>query len=144
MCPARFRLASTTTLLDEEVLAFFFASDEPFGAELLLLGSTAAAPVETAARGGIDGEAEHVLWFDEIGYKFAAIYEKISEAEEVGEENEAEDCVEDCLPFLGAPGGVVLCLNGCVESLVLWSGEGGDGGGVIPVMDKGGVSGTSQ
>lgn len=129
--------------LDEEVVVFGLELDEVAGAQLVLFGPGAAAALEAPAGGGVEREGEEVLGFDEVGDE-AAADEEVDEAEDVGGEDEDEDDVEDVLPPLGAARGVVLGSDRGVEALVLRDGEGGDRGGVVPVVDEGRVDGAHE
>ena len=117
--------------------------DVPIALDLLGVGSTATTARELAAWRGIDREGEQVLGFHEVGDQ-AAADEEVDETEAVGEEDGDEDNVEDALPRGGTTRGVTEDLEGPGEGLVLWFGEGGDRGGVIPEVDEGGVDGAED
>ncbi len=137
------RLRLHLAFLDEEVLSVRLTPDEPSGQELVPLRPTPAAAVQEPTGRGVERETEHVLGFDEIRHE-PAVYEEVSKAKDVGEEDEGEDDVEHPLPPLRPARGVVVRLHGRIEPLVLRHGQGGHRGRVIPEMNKRRVQGTGQ
>lgn len=107
--------------------------------ELFLLGPAAAGAVKASAGWGIKCEGESILGFDKVSDE-ATTDDEVNEAKDVGGEDKDEDDVENALPPLGAAGGVVLGSERSVEALVLRNGEGGDCGGVVPVVDEGSIN----
>ena len=123
------------------MLALTFKVDEPVCAKLLLLRARTAASLKILVRGRVERKGEKVLRLHEVGDKTTAV-DEVDKAENIGGKHEGEHNIEYTLPSLSITRGVVLCLERGVEALVLRATQGGDGGGVIPVMDEGGLHGA--
>ena len=124
--------------MDVNMIVGLIEGDEVLSAELVGVRSGAAAALEATARGRVEREGEEVLQLDEVGDE-AAAEEEVAQAKNVGREHGDQHDVKNTLPGLGAARGVILGFQRGVEALVLRGGEDGYGGGVVPVVDEGGV-----
>ena len=71
-------------------------------------------------------------------------YKEVNQTNKISSESQKQDNIEDPLPRLRAPRGIVSRLQRSAEGLVLRLRERGDAGGVVPEVDEGGIGAAHE
>ena len=117
------------------MLVLTIQSNMPRHDKMFLLRAGAACTVEGGAGRRVDGKGKEIRGINEVGHERASDAE-VEETANIYNKCQAEDDIEDSLPWLGATRCVGLGSERRIKGLVLGIGKCVDCFGVIPVVNK--------
>ncbi len=126
---------SPVSTLHVKMLVLPIQFDMPRHDKMFLLRAGAACTVEGGAGRRVEGKGKEIQGINEVGHERASDAE-VEETADIYNKCQAEDDIEDSLPWLGATRCVGLGSERGVEGLVLGIDKCIDCGGVIPVVNK--------